>query len=404
MAANSPVIVPKRSFHSIKSEHAENSIKKSLALGVLTEDDAGLIHEFIAEMQASKNISLARTNKLVFTLVGWRRFIKPFRDLTTADLYGGVAELKSGTSDRGVVFAQNTQRDFVTILKQFLSWMIENGYSTLPDVKVRKLQAPPRNTMTIVAADLLSPEQITAMVNSSTRSIDRAIIMMIYEGGMRIGEIGAVRWGHLKFDNHGVALNVNFKTGKPRYIRFIMATEHLAKWKSDYPLPIDDDSYVFLTERKTPLTHASIQKQLSRIAKRAGIEKHFTPKIFRHSRITHLIKEGVQESVIKLMLWGNINTTQFQTYLHLTGSDIDDQMSRHYNITDKGSILKEERMEPRECPACFTVNAPTSNFCNRCGRPLTVDVKEDIEDKLILARNSPDYQRILGMLKKDLNL
>lgn len=258
--------------------------------------------------------------------------------------------------------------------------------------------------MTIVAADLMTPEEIAVMVNACTRSIDRAIIMMIYEGGLRIGEIGAVRWGHLKFDSHGIALNVNFKTGKPRYIRLIMATEHLAKWKSDYPFPIEVDSYVFLTERKTPLTHASIHKQLLRIAKRAGIEKHFTPHIFRHSRITHLIQEGVQESVIKLMMWGNVNTTQFQTYLHLTGKDIDDQMYNHYNLNDRGEMTKDDRLEPRQCPACFTVNAPTSNFCNRCGRPLTVEVKEDLEDKLTLARNSPDYQRILGMLKKDLNL
>lgn len=64
MAANTPVTVLKRSFHSIKSEHAENSIQKGLASGVLTEEDAELIHEFIAELQASKNISLARTNNL----------------------------------------------------------------------------------------------------------------------------------------------------------------------------------------------------------------------------------------------------------------------------------------------------------------------------------------------------
>jgi len=43
--------------------------------------------------------------------------------------------------------------------------------------------------------------------------------------------------------------------------------------------------------------------QLKRLAKRAGIERHITPHIFRHSRITHLIKENVSESVIKLMMW-----------------------------------------------------------------------------------------------------
>ena len=96
-AANTLTAATKRSFHSIKSEHAENSIRKRLASGILTEEDAALIHEFIAELQASKNISLARTNKLVFTSVGWRRFIPPFKKISVGSFYEGLAALKSGS-------------------------------------------------------------------------------------------------------------------------------------------------------------------------------------------------------------------------------------------------------------------------------------------------------------------
>jgi site-specific recombinase XerD len=37
---------------------------------------------------------------------------------------------------------------------------------------------------------------------------------------------------------------------------------------------------------------------LRRAARRAGVEKHITAHLFRHSRITHLIKEGVAKAGI----------------------------------------------------------------------------------------------------------
>lgn len=256
--------------------------------------------------------------------------------------------------------------------------------------------------MTKVAGDLLTPDEITSMVAACNRSMDRAVIMMLYEGGFRIGEIGALRWNDLKFDQFGVVANVNFKTEKPRYIRLIMAREHLAKWKNDYPFTPEGDALVFITERKTPLTHASIQKQLTRIADRVGIEKHITPHVFRHSRITHMVQQGVQESVIKQMMWGNISTGMFQTYAHLSGTDIDQEMMKLYGITNGGKKFEHPRLEPRQCDSCDTVNAPTSNFCSTCGKPLTEQVTSTLEDKVLIARNSPEYKELLRMLKQDL--
>jgi integrase len=63
--------------------------------------------------------------------------------------------------------------------------MIENKYSPLTESKIRKLRTPPKDTMTKVAADLLTPDEITAMVKACTRPMSRALIMMLYEGGFR---------------------------------------------------------------------------------------------------------------------------------------------------------------------------------------------------------------------------
>lgn len=163
-------------------------------------------------------------------------------------------------------------------------------------------------------------------------SRDRALLLTLIERRFRVREIGEMRWRALKFDLTRVIINVTFNTGKPRYIRLVMAKEHLIKWKSDYPDEITDEVYVFLNERHRLLTYPAIYRQLGRLCQRSGITKHITPHIFRHSRITHLIQQGVGESVIKLMMWGSVDSRMFISYAHLTGVDIDREICKLYGI------------------------------------------------------------------------
>ncbi|MBP2145464.1 site-specific recombinase XerD [Methanofollis sp. W23] len=392
------------SFHCIKSEYADRSIAKGLANGTLTSCDADLIREFVAECQSCNNISAARTNKLVYTLVGWRRFIGPYLENHMADIYEGISILKTAKSARGKQFKQNTIADHVIILKQLYVWMIENGYTDLPLRKIQRIKNPPKDTMTKEATDLLTPAEVTAIMDACLWSRDRALIMMLYEGGFRIGELGTLAWKDVLMDEYGAVVNVKFKTNKPRYVRLVMAREHIAAWRADYPFNPVGEALVFLTERRGPLTHAAVQKQLDRIAKRAGITKHITPHIFRHSRITHMITEGVSESVIKLMMWGNITTPMFKTYAHLTGCDIDQEILRTYGIAQgDGNGHRRPRLEPRQCPHCQAVNGPSSNFCSLCGRTLTEEATESMDECVMIAKGSPEYDLLLKQLRSDLN-
>jgi len=394
MTARTPRAISNDAFHQIKADYPERSFARALKEGKITERDVTLVRSFIAELQSSRNTSTKRAYKITYTLVGWRRFIGPFEKNDMAALYAGIAALKSGRSKRGREFMKNTITDHMIILKQFYLWLIENEYVAIPEKKLKALKTPHHETMTKVASDLLTTEEITAMVGACTRSSDRAIIMMLYEGGFRIGEIGGMKWGDLTFDKWGVIANVNFKTGKPRYVRLIMSREALAKWKNDYPAkPVTNEMPVFITEHQTALTHGSVAMQLKRLAKRAGVQKHITPHIFRHSRITHLIKENVSESVIKLMMWGSLTTNMFQTYAHLTGKDIDNEMLRTYGITETetGEGMSELRIEPRQCPHCKLINGPMAEFCNSCGRSLTelaTEAEDDIHDSILKNMNS----------------
>ena len=87
-------------FHGIKQDYPDCSIQKALESGQITNQDADLIREYVADSQISRNIGGKRAQKIVFVLVGLRRFIRPFTENSITDLYSGVSKIKSGTSLR----------------------------------------------------------------------------------------------------------------------------------------------------------------------------------------------------------------------------------------------------------------------------------------------------------------
>ncbi|WP_292488910.1 site-specific integrase [Methanoculleus sp. 10] len=370
-----------RGFHRIDRTFASTAVQKALAKGTLTRDDANLINEFVTELQASHGITLSRVNKIVSHLINWRLYICPYRTATTGDLFSAIATIKEAKNQRGRPFKQNTLHDYVMFLKRFYLWLIENGYSDVPEKKVRKIRPPRVDRCTKLPDQMLTPEEIEALLRACQSSRDRAIIALLYESGCRIGELGRLTWQRVQFDAYGIVVSVeDTKCHTQRYVRLVMATPYLATWRNDYPFEPAGDALVFITYRKKPLQHATVYQQFHKIAKRAGITKKITPHIFRHSRITHLINQGMKESVIKLMMWGNLNTDMFATYAHLTGQDIDREVLGKYGLIQQEEA-EERYLEPVQCPDCKTINAPRANYCITCGRSFTDD-REDVQEAM----------------------
>jgi len=166
-------------------------------------------------------------------------------------------------------------------------------------------------------------------------------------------------------------VNLDFKTGIPRYIQLVMPKKFFAEWRADYPVQITPDSLVFLNERGGPLTYAGGSSEIRRIARRANLPKRITPHILRHSRITYLLREDMKESTLKLMIWGSMSSEMLKTYVHLTGLDIDTKISRLYGMDAGQGTVRYEKLEPIVCPSCNLVNPPGEDYCRNCMEPLT---------------------------------
>ena len=373
MAESSTMIQHHVRFSGMKPEFADRSIENGLKKGWITQNDIALIREFVTEKKVSGCIGLSRVNKITYTLVHWRRFLPEYSGMSIIDVYNGIEALKNGQSTKGKPFAQNTKHDFVRILKQFLVWLVENEYLTLPEKKVMRIKVPPDNPMTKTASQMLTPEEIQRLYKASYRSYDRAMITFIYEGGLRIGEAAAMKWSDLTFNKNGIVVNVNFKTNVPRYVPIIAGREYIIQWRLDYPGTPEGDAPVFINYRGTRLRNEAAIAQLRVIGKRAGIEKHLTPHLFRHSRITHMVQEGVSESVIKLIMWGSVHSKMLRTYAHLTGQDIERELRRVYNLETVEEMRQKSVLEPQICRHCHMIMPPAAEYCAICGESLRGD-------------------------------
>jgi site-specific recombinase XerD len=290
--------------------------------GRITHEDFDLISDFICELRSNNHIGSSRVIKLTQSLVNWRKYVGPYSENTIRDIHRGITTFSTATYQRSTphwkglskpvgkahTYKQNTQHDYVKFLKRFYLWLIEQEYSKIPAFEIKKIHPPSSDPMTKNNDDLLTEEEILAMIRSCQSSRDRAIIATLYESGVRIQELATLSWSQVTFDECGVVVNIDRKTGKktckPRYIRLVMAQEYLSSWRDDYPFEPKGKAVVFLTSRNRPLQYVGIAKQIGIIAQRAIVQKHVTPHLFRHSRITHLLQQGYSIQTIKLMMCG----------------------------------------------------------------------------------------------------
>jgi len=396
----------------------ENSFARHLATGRIIEDDVILLREWLNERIAQKHLSVARVNKLAFQMVTWRRFIGPFRTNTIADINAGITQLMTASSgsrlfdrdlpaapgqdgrDRatgrepGEPYSRNTIHDLIGLLKRFYSWMIEEKGSKIEPKKIREIKVPAKDRMTTTVEMIVTPEEAEAVLRACENPRDRALFSMLWDGAFRIGELGTLTWGQVRFDGEGAVVNVDAKTEFPRHVPLYLSSAYLAQWRDSYPCEISSDALVFLTRQHRPMTYDAIAVQLKKLLKKAGISKKITFHKFRHGRVTDLLRRDMSGPVLHRLGWGNPGTKMLATYGHLADDDIDDAMRAAAGIRSRRKGVSAA-MNARECPRCGVANPPTVEFCYRCATPLTEEFASNLEELRREIEKTDEYRTAL---------
>lgn len=156
---------------------------------------------------------------------------------------------------------------------------------------------------------------------------NRALIVLLWRGGLRIGEALKLK----PADVDAKAGTVRVLHGKGDRSRVVgldpLAFDALARWMDVRAhLGVNGHAPVFCTLKAKKLSTAYVRALLPRLAAKAGIEKRVHAHGLRHSHAVELVQEGVPLHVIRRQL-GHASLETTARYLdHLHPQDVVEAM------------------------------------------------------------------------------
>lgn len=161
--------------------------------------------------------------------------------------------------------------------------------------------------------EVMSEEEVAALLKSINNLKHLAIIMTIYSGGLRISE--AVNLKIKDIDSKRMQIRVEQSKGKKdRYTLLGTTTlKVLRKYVAEYKPVL----WLFEGEPGGRYSVSSIRQVFYAAVKAAGIKKKVSVHTLRHSFATHLLEAGTDMRYIQSLL-GHQSSKTTEIYTHIT--------------------------------------------------------------------------------------
>ena len=282
-----------------------------------------LVTDFLEYLEIEQN----RSQKTIANYDHYLRRLVEFSDDATIDrlnpemLRKWRLWLNRLTDQTGEPISKTTQNYHLIALRSFLKYLAKRDIDALTSDKV-ELASVTRPQVTFLDTEEVERLLDSMDVSNPVGLRDRAIIELLFSGGLRVSELVSLNREHINLDRREFSIR-----GKGQKDRLIFISDQAAEWLQRYmqsrpdnfkPLfihyagsqdALDDGAYTRLTVR-------SVQRLVGRYARLAGITKHVTPHTLRHSFATDLLTNGADlRSVQSLLGHANVSTTQIYTHL-----------------------------------------------------------------------------------------
>ena len=323
------------------------------------------------------NIKTLLKNMYCFRI--FSRFMQPnllYLKATRDQLASAMAKVE------GSDYSPKTKRNIKITVKAFYKHFIGEDYYY--PKQVAWIKAATNGNKKMLPEDILSEKEIRKMIESAGNVRDKAIIAVLYDSGIRVGELLSLRKKDVDLSGEPNHITVNGKTGMRR-IPILFSPPYLARYLELVKQKKSDD---FLwtaigtwTGHNKLVDGSAIRKLLRLTGAKAGIDKRIYPHLFRHSRATNYANKLTEQQLKGLFGWTG-DSKMVSTYVHISGRDIDDAVMQAYGKQTK-EVTAPELVE-KICPKCREINGIDFVHCSRCGGALdisTVMKEKELQSK-----------------------
>lgn len=230
---------------------------------------------------------------------------------------------------------RNTQNYYLIAIRQFLKYLGKRGITALAPDKIDLAKMKERQI------DFLTSEELKRILEAPSgtdeKSLrDRAILEMLFSTGLRISELCSLP-RDMSLERDEISIR-----GKGEKVRVVFISDDARKALKTYLskrkdlggglfAPVRGNGEKTKTDELTP---RSIQRMIKVYAAKAGIMKHVTPHVLRHSFATDLLNNGADIRSVQIML-GHANIATTQIYTHITDAHLRETHKKFHGKSGK---------------------------------------------------------------------
>lgn len=286
-----------------------------------TPENLEIVKRFIYEARIGKTI-IGREKKKIGTkrlakyLQDLKKldtyFKKPFDTITDKEMERFILDLEDGIlkTTKGQPYAKETQVVIKKMYKKFYKWLLGNGEIVPPIVRWID------TSIDLKEYHAISKEQVENIVNlyTSTTSFNmirnRALIMLLFDSGVRADELLNIRLSHLSFENDNYKIRVEFSKTMKRTISLPYAKQYIDAWLDIHPQRTEPLAQLF------PMNYEQLRAVIKRAGKTIGV--NITPHSLRHSSATFWCKHLKQYELCYRFGW-SMSSKMPQRYIDREG-------------------------------------------------------------------------------------
>lgn len=200
-------------------------------------------------------------------------------------------------------WSDSTQNQAVNAVKFYYEKVLgqKRTYYELRPRKSRKLPG------------VFSEEEVQRLFGVISNLKHKTILMLIYSGGLRIGESICLRKEDIDFDRKSVFV----VAGKGKKDRYTVLSDKMLLVLKNYMKAYAPQYWLFEGQDGGQYSKSSIQKIFRRAVDKAKINPYSTVHTLRHSFATHLLERGMDLRYIQELLGHNSSETT-EIYTHIT--------------------------------------------------------------------------------------
>ncbi|MCX6817281.1 MAG: tyrosine-type recombinase/integrase [Candidatus Aenigmarchaeota archaeon] len=334
---------------------------------------------------------------------------KPFTELTGSDIREFMGLLKESkvetqvdmrfnrnVAKRGGKLEQGTMNTYTQKVKRFFRYLHNTGRDTpkvIRDADLKQKQV----AFKLTSADLPTEQEILNMINATESPLYKALLAVMYDTGMRIGDILDLKFKDLMVTENEVRLRFYIRKTKQHLLYSLgSSVGFLMNWHNLHPTK-DPESPLFCTTatncRGKRMSHTNAYNMVKMLAEKANIHKKVSCHTFRHCA-TARDKPHYSDEELRVLRGWTRNSTMPLRYAPVSN----DAVFRKKQILE-GKIkdeLQPKIIEARSCPRCKNTVTPDSAYCCVCGQLLSkkvIGLKDMLENPLIYETMKSEIER-----------